>query len=151
MKKTFLTLTCLFIITSFVFAQNLRIYRNDTLLANNSVLNITGDNSLTIVQYLFVKNIANLPVDVKVKKIYNNIVSGSENTFCFGMCYEPSIFVSDIVTIAPNAFDTTFDAKYSANGKDDTDDIDDDTNDVKNADDTSNINEILLDSIKCNY
>jgi len=117
MKKSFLlTFILLFIVTSFVFAQNLRIYNNDTLLANNTVLNITGSNSQTIVQYLLVKNISNTAINVKVKKIYNSIVSGSENTFCFGVCYDPMTFLSDAVLIAPNAVDSGFSADYNAHG-----------------------------------
>ena len=117
MKKSFLlTFICLFIVTSFVFAQNLRIYNNDTLLANNTVLNITGSNSQTIVQYLLVKNISNTAINVKVKKIYNSIVSGSENTFCFGVCYDPMTFLSDAILIAPNAVDSGFSADYNAHG-----------------------------------
>ncbi|MFZ4741083.1 MAG: T9SS type A sorting domain-containing protein [Bacteroidales bacterium] len=117
MKKSFLlTFILLFIVTSFVFAQNLRIYNNDTLLANNTVLNITGSNSQTIVQYLLVKNISNTAINVKVKKIYNSIVSGSENTFCFGVCYDPMTFLSDAVSIASNAVDSGFSADYNAHG-----------------------------------
>ena len=118
MKKTVLTLVCLFIITSFVFSQNLQIYRNGNLLVNNATLNIIGGTTELIKLPLHVHNISGTTIDVKLKKIYGSLVSGSDNSFCFaGQCYSPSTMVSpNSATITTYATDTTFEADYNANG-----------------------------------
>ena len=119
MKKSFLILICLIVNASFVFSQNLHIYRNGNLLTNNQVLTLTGGTSEIIKLPLHVKNTASATLSVKAKKIQNSLVTGSENSFCFaGTCYDPSTITSlASATIASNVFDTTFEADYNANGR----------------------------------
>ncbi len=117
MKKiTFFTLLMLFVAS--VFAQNLQIYRNGNLLANDTTLNISGGTTEIIKLPLRVKNTSGTTLYVKVKKIYSSIVSGSDNSFCFaGQCYSPTTMESpNFATISSNATDTSFEADYSANG-----------------------------------
>ncbi len=118
MKKSFLILICFVMSISFVFAQNLQIYHNDTLLVNNATLDITGGATELIKLHLHVKNTSVSTLNVKVKKIENSLVSGSVNYFCFaGTCYGPTTMESpDFVTIATNAIDSTFEADYNAQG-----------------------------------
>ena len=119
MKKSLLFLICLFIGISFVFSQNLKIYQNGNILTNNQVLNITGDVNELITLSLHLKNISTSTINVKLKKLENSIVLGSENSFCYaGQCYSPTTMVSlDSSVIPANTFDTTFLADYGANGK----------------------------------
>ena len=95
MKKTFLILVFIVIGTPFVFAQNLQIYHNGNLMTNNQVINIQCGVTELVNLPLYVKNISADSIYVKLKKIENSLVIGSDNAFCFaGSCWGPTIMES---------------------------------------------------------
>lgn len=102
------------------YSHNLQIFNNNNLVSNNGVLNVKFAVNDTIKLPLKVKNISGVPINVKVKKIYGNIITGTDTTNSFqfnGQNYSHSNFVSnDSANIAPVSFDSSFVAKYFTNG-----------------------------------
>jgi len=74
-----------------------------------------GVPSDDIVSYIFVKNTSQNPIWVKVKKVELDIIQGTINTFCWGLCFAPSVFISpDSIYILPGRTDSTdFSGHYS--------------------------------------
>lgn len=110
MKKYYL----FFILLSsslFVFSQNsLRLYYNDILLANDDSMYFFMDSSQYTAQYvqLAVENISNKNINVKVKKTEISVVPGTENSFCWVMCYDASVLVStQYITIPAHSINNT--------------------------------------------
>jgi hypothetical protein len=96
MKKIY-TFLILLIPSLFAFSQNsLRLYYNNDLLANDDSIYFFMDSSQYTAQYvqLAVENISNNNLNVKVKKTEISVVPGTENSFCWGMCYDASVLVS---------------------------------------------------------
>jgi hypothetical protein len=110
MKKYYL----FFILLSsslFVFSQNsLRLYYNDILLANDDSMYFFMDSSQYTAQYvqLAVENISNKNINIKVKKTEISVVPGTENSFCWVMCYDASVLVStQYITIPAHSINNT--------------------------------------------
>lgn len=97
MKKYYLLFIFLLSSSVLVFSQNsLRLYYNDILLANDDTMYFFMDSSQYTAQYvqLAVENVSDNNLDVKVKKTEISIVPGTENSFCWVMCYDESVLVS---------------------------------------------------------
>jgi hypothetical protein len=118
MKKLLFIIVCMHLSTTFLFAQNLKIYRNGNLLTNNQIIDTNCGLTELVNLPLHVKNISSATINVKLKKIENSLVAGSENAFCYaGQCYSPATMVSlNYSEIPANTIDTTFVADYNANG-----------------------------------
>ncbi len=96
MKKIF-TFIILLIPSLFAFSQNsLKLYYHNNLLANDDSIYLFMDSSQYTVQYvqLAVENISNNNLNVKVKKTEISVIPGTENSFCWSMCYDTSVLVS---------------------------------------------------------
>ncbi|MEA3503979.1 MAG: T9SS type A sorting domain-containing protein [Bacteroidota bacterium] len=76
----------------------------------------TADDALAI-KHVFVTNTSDETINVKVKKIEDEILENSTNTFCWDACYGTTVFESrDPIAIAANTTnETNFSADYSAN------------------------------------
>jgi len=70
---------------------NLTIFHKGIDVTNKEVSvegNATDDE---IIAYLKINNPSDKQVQVKVRKIENSVVPGSENSFCLGVCYSPAV------------------------------------------------------------
>lgn len=97
MKKILLSVFAIFAISA-LLAQSLEIIDESGNIITGTTIIVSGDPSaLDISKKAYVVNKSGVDLDVKVKRKVNNIVTGSENYFCWTACYSPS------VTISPNA------------------------------------------------
>jgi Secretion system C-terminal sorting domain len=95
MKK--IVLFVVFSITTFCYgySQSLALADSTGHLANNANVTRQGHNmDDEIACYFFVRNTTSSPIDVMVKKVEFNLVSGSMNTFCWGLCFPPNVYIS---------------------------------------------------------
>ena len=84
------------------FSQSISLADSLGPIANNTTLVKPGTpDDIEIVTHIFVKNNSGAPLDIQCKKVELNMISGSINTFCWGACFGPSIFVTTTpVTVA---------------------------------------------------
>jgi hypothetical protein len=101
------------------YSQSLTLSNSQGPVPNNSTV-IPHGNSLSdeIIAYAWVTNNAATPISVKVKKIELHITPGTTNTFCWGLCYPPSVYISlQAITIDPGKTDSSdFSGHLSPNG-----------------------------------
>ena len=119
MKRIILFLSFLFLTVSFAIGQSLSLSHNGNTINNGDEVTIFGDSTYnnTIYSYIDVTNNTSNDVDVLVKKVELSLVSGAENTFCWGVCYTPSTYVSpNAVTIASNSTTSDFYGEYMPKG-----------------------------------
>jgi hypothetical protein len=118
MKKVLLFV--FFAITGFHsgFSQTLTLSDSTGPLANNSNISRNGHvNDDEIVCHVFVTNTTPDPIDVIVKKVEINVVSGSVNTFCWGLCFPPNIYQSPPFAVNGNRTDSVnFSGHYNPTG-----------------------------------
>ncbi len=95
MRKAILV-TLFVCVAAFIFAQNLSLSHEGTVLEPNEVIKIHGEaNNTEMIIELDVTNNGSVALDVLVKKVENYIIDGSENTFCWaGLCFAPFVYVS---------------------------------------------------------
>ncbi|MDX9931633.1 MAG: T9SS type A sorting domain-containing protein [Bacteroidales bacterium] len=95
MKLFFLMLVSIGLTTN-TMAQNLSLSHDNGPFAPNETIYIWGDSGMysTIYCYLHVTNNSASDMEVLMKKIEVNVLAGTENSFCWGGCYGPSVFVS---------------------------------------------------------
>jgi hypothetical protein len=119
MKKTVLLIFFTLSICYYGYSQSLALADSTGPVANNSTLTMHGHvNDAEITSYIFVKNTTSATIGVKVKKVEINLVSGSVNSFCWGLCFPPNVYVSpDPLNINAHATDSTdFSGHYTPNG-----------------------------------
>lgn len=95
MKKTFFTLILL-AATSFISAQSLRFEWEDVVYANNDIVicNASPNDWGEMVMEMGIRNLTNETIPVVVEKEHYKIVEGTQNSFCWGLCFSPDVFVS---------------------------------------------------------
>ncbi len=78
-----------------------------------------GDvNEFVIQSHAVVKNVGSSTLDVKVRRVEEDLVSGSINYFCWKNCYEPAVSTSpDYLTLNPGDERTDFVADYESGGR----------------------------------
>jgi len=104
--KKYLLLFCLTIITtSFAYSQSLTLSDSAGPIANNSTKLIYGSPSADeILSHVFVTNTTASTMRVKVKKVELAILEGTMNLLCWGLCFDPTVYVSpDPLDIAAGA------------------------------------------------
>jgi hypothetical protein len=119
MKKTVLLLFLALTTCYFGYAQSISLADSSGPIANNSIITRPGHaNDSEIVSYLFVKNNTSSTLGVKVKKVEISLITGTVNSFCWGVCFPPNIFVSaDPVNINAHATDSAdFSGHYNPQG-----------------------------------
>jgi hypothetical protein len=115
MKKVLLFLAVLFIGSPF-YGQSFSLsYQGDVLSPDETVVfqcdNPNENNALTGIT---ICNSSSSTKQVKLKKVHINVVEGSENAFCWGMCYPSGVFVSPYpVEIEAEACDSQFVGEYN--------------------------------------
>lgn len=121
MKKTALISILLLITGVMGFAQSLEMYESvggqDVKRQNGETLVKELDASKPYVFYMKVKNVSAATKSVFCKKVYINILPNSDNTFCWDVCYIPSVMVSKHpIDIPAGALISKFDATYESYG-----------------------------------
>jgi hypothetical protein len=95
MKKAILFVYLIGIAAFYGYSQSFTLSDSTGAVANNSTVVFTGLPSDDLISsYVFVTNISSSAKDVRVKKVEIDLVDGSANTFCWGLCYSPNIYVS---------------------------------------------------------
>jgi hypothetical protein len=119
MKKTLLFLYFAGLTGFCAYPQSLTLSNSQGPVPNNSTVVPHGNiNDDEIVAYAFVTNVAGTPVSVKVKKVEMHLTAGTTNTFCWGLCYDPSTYISlQTITLDPGETDSIdFSGHLSPNG-----------------------------------
>ena len=95
MKKTVFTLMLL-AVASIVSAQSLQfehdghVYENNEIVVCTAPLNIIGE----MIQEMHLRNSSNETVSVMLRKEPLQEVEGTQNSFCWGLCVSPDVYVS---------------------------------------------------------
>jgi hypothetical protein len=108
MKKIALFLT-MALISSVAFSQSLVLNKNSEL--------VSGLPDDEVVSYVTVTNTTGAPLDVKVRRINVNTLQGSDNWFCWDLCYEPIVNQSNgSLSLPANGTSTAFSGHINNNG-----------------------------------
>jgi hypothetical protein len=116
MKNLFLS-AILVCFTMFAFAQSLEIWHDDELVPDESIVIIEGDPSQTeLMIEASIKNTSSTALDVLVRKFEVEVIGGSVNTFCWGLCFPPFVFESpNPLNIGAGASLDEFSGHYNPN------------------------------------
>lgn len=117
MKKILLSLICATIFSG-IFAQSLSLTDTNGVSINaGATIQFLGDPADEVIQAIvFVKNNADVAKEVKVKKVINagDTLPGTINTFCWGLCFPPTTYVSPFSqVIEPGAVCKQFYGDYN--------------------------------------
>lgn len=119
MKKIFLTLSLVALLTHFAASQSLQFVYNGTALADNEVVTITeySENVFEPGNYIqeFHPNIKNNTaqnIDFKIIKNEVDMPAGSSSTFCAGTCFPPTTTESGVITLSANSEYTEFHGEF---------------------------------------
>lgn len=97
MKKILLLLFCLSFFSG-IFAQNFSLLdTNGVAIASGSTIQFVGNPTDLVIQaVVYLKNNSDAAKDVKVKKVIHagDTLAGTVNTFCWGLCFPPTTYVS---------------------------------------------------------
>lgn len=121
MKKIILVLGIVFTYSLGIFAQHLSLSNGAGPVVNGDTVTISGDTSETLFCFMSVTNNSGSSLSVKCIRTNVDVVSGSENTLCWGgECAETgtgSTYTSnDPTVINAGATVTEFSGDYKANG-----------------------------------
>ncbi len=114
MKKLLLAALTISILATFSFAQSFELYHEEELFQSGGIVVVPDDVSASLMlAHMSIKNISAVSKVVKAKKEEISVVPGSVNTFCWFLCWEPTIFVSPFgVTIEPGITNNEFSGDY---------------------------------------
>ena len=89
------------------YSQSIALADSTGPLVNNANVFRQGHvNDDEILSHIFVRNTTSSPVDVIVRKVEISLVSGSMNTFCWGVCFPPNVYESPALTVNANTTDS---------------------------------------------
>ncbi|MCX6243572.1 MAG: T9SS type A sorting domain-containing protein [Bacteroidetes bacterium] len=118
MKKIVLSLLFASVTVVYAYSQSLSLSDSTGPVPNNSVYNKQGhvlDDEVAC--HIFVTNTTAHAISVIVKKVELGVVTGTMNTFCWGLCYPPNIFVSPPMAVPGNFTDSiNFSGHYNPLG-----------------------------------
>ena len=108
------------LLSTSLFAQNILVWdENGNALNNNTAITIHEESGHTDIFADFdVKNNGSSTAGIMCKKTEISLTAGSSNTFCWGLCFPPHVFVSPSpVNLAAGQLDTiSFLGEYYSNG-----------------------------------
>ncbi|MDP4281473.1 MAG: T9SS type A sorting domain-containing protein [Bacteroidota bacterium] len=109
MKKIFLFLFLAEMLSVSAGSQSLTLSNSEGVVPNNSTITPHGNSGTDeFIVYAYVTNNAAVPLTVKVKKVELHLTPGTVNTFCWGLCYNPDVYVSlQAIKIDPGKTDST--------------------------------------------
>lgn len=125
MKKTLLSFATLVLVgIGASQAQTMQLLTLDSLTdLTNTTITVTGDPSITynngdepMKANILVKNLTNDTVSISVRRYILNEPNGSKNWFCWTLCYQSSVSVSDPLVYQANEIDNDFYGDYWPNG-----------------------------------
>ncbi|MCX6235688.1 MAG: T9SS type A sorting domain-containing protein [Bacteroidetes bacterium] len=120
MKEILLLIACTGILSLAVSSQSLSLSWEDGDIPDKSEFPILVNPPVDVINaYIYIKNTTGESIDIKVKKIVQDTMPGTTNTFCWGgSCYPPTTYVSPgSTTIGPGITNTTdFSGDYFCNG-----------------------------------
>jgi hypothetical protein len=118
MKKNLLLLLMIAVTGLTAYTQSLSLADSTGPLANNATISRQGHVSDDeIVSFVFVRNNSAQAINVVVKKVEITILPGTLNSFCWGLCFPPNIFVSPPKSIGPLTTDSSdFSGHYNPLG-----------------------------------
>ena len=95
MKKSIFTLAFLALV-AFASAQTLQFELDGRVFANNEVFICPSEPNMTgeLAQEMQLRNLTNQTLSVVVMKEEIQMVPGTENSFCWGSCYDPTVTIS---------------------------------------------------------
>ncbi len=100
------------------YSQSLALADSNGPIANNANVTRHGHvNDDEIVSHIFVRNTTSALIDVIVRKVEISLVSGSMNTFCWGLCFPPDVYVSPAFPVNAQTTDSVnFSGDYNPLG-----------------------------------
>ena len=116
MKHTLL-FTLLFFLSFGIFGQSIELKNEEGNVVTGQTIDVAGP--MDLIKYkIKVVNKTNAEISVLAKKEFGSIISGSVNTFCWGLtCYPPQTMVAtSSVAIPANGTETSFEADYESEG-----------------------------------
>lgn len=118
MKKLILSLLLISAFTMAASAQILELYHDEEPFPMGGTFEVQGyPDEFEIVSHITLKNISDQEVVVKCRKMEVEVVANTSNTFCWGLCYAPSVFLSPLtITIAPGDTTQEFSGHYMPGG-----------------------------------
>jgi hypothetical protein len=119
MKKFLLFVYFAGVIAFFGYSQSLSLSDSAGPVANNSTIWKWGSpNAEEIVAFVFVTNNTGNAIPVKVRKVEVNVLPGTINLFCWGLCFAPNVYESpDPLVIEGGATNNLdFSGHYTPNG-----------------------------------
>ena len=118
MKKIFLSVLTIAFVAVLASAQSFQFIHEGIDIPNGGTIQVSGDVTLyEIVAEMGVKNVSANPVQAKLRKFEVDVIPGTSNLFCWGLCFPPFIFESpDPIVIQPNTVCEEFSGHYTSNG-----------------------------------
>jgi hypothetical protein len=114
--KMFLIFNFYFLLLTYSYGQSLLLTYNSKPV-NDSVINVNVDVYESALIHVNVINQSNEDLTVRVKKIVNNAISGSENTYCWaGKCLHHDSIYSNRMSITAGDTIKDFYGDYNAKG-----------------------------------
>jgi len=117
MKKILLLTIFAYFISLGLYAQSLKLSNSYGAVNNgDTIVMASTDVDHIFAIYIDVKNEGSNLIYVKAKKTEVSIMPGTENYFCWGSCYDPSVYVSiDSISMGHNDVNKTFSGDYETN------------------------------------
>lgn len=119
MKRSLLSIFVL-LFSSIAFSQSLSLSWADGPIEPGATIEVMGDPSDDLIRAeVVVTNNSSGALGIQAKKVINegDTLAGTENTFCWGVCYPPFVYIGQVVvTIEAGASDDQFDGDYSPKG-----------------------------------
>ncbi len=119
MKKLLLSVYLLSMVAFVGYSQSLLLTHDGTPVLNGEEVTYHGlPSDPEVVAEMDITNNSGVSLDILVKKVEIDLVIGSTNTFCWGLCFPPNIYISpEIIAIAAGATNTIdFSGHYYPNG-----------------------------------
>lgn len=101
------------------FTQSFELYHNGELFPSGGTITVIGEAQpqLWLYAHMSIKNISETDKYVKARKHEIDVVTGSDNTFCWVICWLNTIFTSPSgLTLEPGELNETFTGDYISNG-----------------------------------
>lgn len=107
MKRILLSLLVIAGLSAASFAQSLQLMHDNEDFPMGGTIEVQGyPSDFEIVSHITVKNTSDQDLVVKCRKQEIEVNPGTSNTFCWGLCYAPTVFLSPLTITIP-AGDTT--------------------------------------------
>ena len=119
LKRIILPLIAVLWMIPGVLAQNLELSTEEEgVLEDGQVITVTGDPEANLISaHVNVTNTGNDSINVKVRKVENNIAGDAVNFFCWGSCYLPQVDTSSrFITIHADETNSEFSGDYQPYG-----------------------------------